>query len=42
MLNSSTIVSVSDDETIKFWVSYDIEDVKFNKKLVNEENKEKK
>ena len=41
MLNSSTIVSVSDDETIKFWVSYDIEDVKFNKKLVNEENKEK-
>ena len=41
MINSSTIVSISDDETIKFWVSYDIEDVKFNKKLVNEENKEK-
>lgn len=32
MINSSVIVS-SDDRTIKFWASYDIEDVKFNKIL---------
>ena len=41
MINTSSIISISDDETIKIWVSYDIEDVKFNKKLINEENKEK-
>ena len=42
MINSSIIVSISDDKTIKFWTSYDIEDVKFNKKVIKEENKESK
>ena len=42
MINSSIIVSISDDKTIKFWTSYDIEDVKFNKKVIKEENKENK
>ena len=42
MINSSVIVSISDDKTIKFWTSYDIEDVKFNKNSINEENKENK
>ena len=42
MISSSVIVSVSDDKTIKFWTSYDIEDVKFNKKLINEENEKNK
>ena len=42
MINSSVIVSISDDKTIKFWTSYDIEDVKLNKKIINEENKENK
>ena len=42
MINSSIIVSVSEDRTIKFWTSYDIEDVKFNKKFINEDNKENK
>ena len=42
MINSSVIVSISDDKTIKFWTSYDIEDVKFNKKTIIEENKENK
>ena len=38
MINSSVIVSISEDKTIKFWTSYDIEEVKFNKKLINELN----
>ena len=38
MINSSVIVS-SDDKSINFWTSYDIEDVKFNKKLEKEEEK---
>ena len=42
MINSSVIVSISDDKTIKFWTSYDIEDVKFNKKTIIEGNKENK
>ena len=40
MISQSVIVSASDDKTIKFWTSYDIEDVKFNKKIIIEENKE--
>ena len=38
MINSSVIVS-SDDKSINFWTSYDIEDVKFNKKLAKKEEK---
>ena len=41
MINSSVIVSVSDDKTVKFWTSFDIEDVKFNKKITKNENKMK-
>ena len=40
MVNQSVIVSISDDKTIKFWASYDIEDIHLNKKINNEENKE--
>ena len=39
MVNQSVIVSISDDKTIKFWASYDIEDIQLNKKINNEENK---
>ncbi len=41
MINSSIIISSSDDKTIKFWTSYDIEDVHFNNKLINNENEMK-
>ena len=40
MINSSIILSVSEDQTIKFWTSYDIENIKFNNK--EEEKKEEK
>ena len=38
MINSSVIVSANDDKTIKFWTSYDIEDVIFNRKIIKNEN----
>ena len=40
MINPSVIVSISDDKTVKFWTSYDIEDAKFNTKLINEKKEE--
>ena len=40
MVNQSVIVSISDDKTIKFLASYDIEDIHLNKKINDEENKE--
>ena len=39
MINGSFILGFSEDQTIKFWTSYDIEIIKFNNK---EENKEEK
>ena len=36
MINSSVIVSISEDKTIRFWTSYDIEDAKFNKKFISQ------
>ena len=41
MINSSIIVSISDDKTIKFWTSYDIEDVHFKNKMIKKENEMK-
>ena len=41
MINSSIIVSISDDKTIKFWTSYDIEDVHYKNKMIKKENEMK-
>ena len=47
MINSSIIISFGEDQTIKFWTSYDIENIKFNnkeeiKEETKDENKEDK